>query len=113
MEELKELINSNNILMLTKTKCKYCDIAKDALKNSGVIKMIQVDDRPELLQAAIELTGQKTVPNVWYNQKHIGGSTNVIEKIKSGEILCNFRFDLIMPPYEKAKTKSIDFDADF
>ena len=85
-ERLKELIKNNRILMLSKEKCKYCVIAKDALIGSHLDsynrKIIDVNDDPELFKAAIELTGQKTVPNVWFAGYHIGGSDKVLEFVK-------------------------------
>lgn len=86
MEELKDLINTHDILMLTKKNCKYCEIAKEALKDIGTVKIVNIDDNDDLFEAAVALTNQRTVPNVWYNKKHIGGSNNVIAAIKLGEI---------------------------
>ena len=84
---LQELINSNYVLMLSKTKCKYCTIAKDALKNAGFkVLVVEIEERLDLHTEAIKITGQKTVPNIWVDGIHIGGSDKLIEKINSGEI---------------------------
>jgi glutaredoxin len=85
MEELKKLIESCQVLVISKTKCKYCTIAKRELKPLNLnVTIIDVDLHPNgalLFQAAKELTNQLTVPNIWINKEHIGGSDKLHERI--------------------------------
>lgn len=45
-----------------------------------------VDDGAEIQNALAELTGQRTVPNVFINHKHIGGNSDLQDKKASGEL---------------------------
>jgi glutaredoxin len=85
---LQNLINNHPVLVLSKKTCKYCVIAKDALKNAGMdFFEVNIDEHFGLLTEAIDLTGQKTVPNIWINQVHIGGSDKLIEWLKKNKPL--------------------------
>ena len=91
---LQNLIDSNSVLVLSKKTCKYCVIAKDALKNAGIdFTEVQIDERLELLAEAINLTGQKTVPNIWINQMHIGGSDKLITWLASTKLTAPLKLD--------------------
>ncbi len=85
MEELNKLIKNSEVLILSKTICKYCDIAKNELKpykyKVTVIDVLEDPNGPLLFEAAKELTGQRTVPNIWINSQHIGGSDKLREKL--------------------------------
>ena len=51
-----------------------------------VVELDQRDDGPDIQRAAMELTHQRTVPNVFISGKHIGGSDTVVALAKSGEL---------------------------
>lgn len=40
------------------------------------------DDGSAIQSALAEMTGQKTVPNVWIDKKHIGGNSDMEAKRK-------------------------------
>ncbi|RYG60254.1 hypothetical protein EON64_19440 [archaeon] len=53
------------------------------------IVSIYLQNHPEgsAIQAALQdLTGQRTVPNVFVNGKHVGGCDNTLAAIASGEL---------------------------
>lgn len=45
-------------------------------------RMDLLDDGSAIQSALAEMTGQKTVPNVWIDKKHIGGNSDMEAKRK-------------------------------
>lgn len=77
---LKELIRSNNIIVFSKTTCPWCQKAKQLLNSKGLkYKSIELDvnDNDKYVNALVTLTGQHTVPNIFINNRHIGGFTDL------------------------------------
>ena len=53
------------------------------------MEVLEIEDHPEMdaIQAYhATLTGARSVPRVWVNQKFVGGCDDVLAKIKKGEI---------------------------
>ena len=63
------------ILMYTSAVCPYCMNAERLLRSKGVeaIEKIRVDLQPELRQEMMEKTGRRTVPQIYIDERHIGG----------------------------------------
>lgn len=61
--------------------CPYCVRAEKLLNRKGVreIEKIRVDLQPELRDAMIELTGRRTVPQIFINGVHVGGFDDLAE----------------------------------
>ena len=55
--------------------CPYCVRAEMLLKSKGVDKItkILVDSIPDGFRDMIELTGRRTVPQIFIGDQHIGG----------------------------------------
>ncbi|KAH0548266.1 hypothetical protein GP486_008031 [Trichoglossum hirsutum] len=78
------------LAVFSKSTCPYCRAAKSLLREKGasfhVVELDQVanviDDGPEIQAALAELTGQRTVPNIFINKKHIGGNSDLQAKKK-------------------------------
>jgi glutaredoxin 3 len=55
----------------------YCNKAKALLTKLGTpfkaVELDQVDDGPTMQNILTEKTGQRTVPNIFIKQEHIGG----------------------------------------
>jgi glutaredoxin 3 len=70
--------------------CPYCRQTKQTLTEFGasfqVYELDQIDDGEEIQAYLGTKTGQRTVPNVFIEQKHIGGNSDV-QKIKNGGTL--------------------------
>lgn len=64
-----------NILMYTSAVCPYCMNAERLLASKGVkeINKIRVDLQPEKRNEMIEKTGRRTVPQIFIDDRHIGG----------------------------------------
>ena len=65
----------NEVLMYSSQFCPYCVNAEKLLQNKGVkdIKKIMVDEDPSYMEEMLKITGEKTVPQIFIGDKHIGG----------------------------------------
>jgi len=74
----KSEIDSNDVVVFSKTYCPYCRKTKDLFDSLGVKYAVhELDDMadgPALQDALIQITGQRTVPNVFVKGTHIGGN---------------------------------------
>lgn len=65
---------SVNIRMYSSQWCPFCVQAKRLLDSKGVsYDEIIVDGKPALRAQMMEESGQRTVPQIWINDAHIGG----------------------------------------
>ena len=63
------------VKMYTTAVCPYCIRAKQILKAKGVdqIDEIRVDMLPDERMKMMELTGRRTVPQIFIGDTHVGG----------------------------------------
>lgn len=68
--------------------CPYCVRAEKLLHLKGIteIEKIRVDLEPELRLAMMERTGQRTVPQIYINDEHIGGYSDLASLDHAGEL---------------------------
>jgi glutaredoxin 3 len=64
-----------NVVMYTSASCPFCMNAERLLANKGVtaINKIRIDLDPEQRVAMMEKTGRRTVPQIYIDERHIGG----------------------------------------
>jgi glutaredoxin 3 len=64
-----------NIVMYTTGSCPFCLNAERLLLSKGVknINKIRVDLEPELRLEMMEKTGRRTVPQIYIDERYIGG----------------------------------------
>lgn len=91
MEFAKKEIESNDVTVFSKSYCPYCTATKTVFeKMDGVdAKVIELDldDNGQAIQdALLEISGQKTVPNVFVKGNHIGGNDDTQLAAKMGKI---------------------------
>ena len=75
--EIEQYIKANSIMIFSKSYCPFCNKVKQMFNDKGLsFKAIELDEMGQQgvsIQAALlEKTGQKTVPSVFFNSKHIG-----------------------------------------
>jgi len=84
-------IAQNKVMVFSKTYCPYCSKAKDALTKLKVpFETYELDvraDGADIQTALQELTGQRTVPNIFVNQQHVGGCDATLAKIADGSFM--------------------------
>ena len=63
------------VKMYTTAVCPYCIRAKQILKAKGVAEIdeIRVDQLPEERMKMMEITGRRTVPQIFIGDTHVGG----------------------------------------
>ena len=78
-----------NITMYTTAYCPYCIRAKQLLAQRGVahIDEIRVDDQPAERLKMMELTGRRSVPQIFIGATHVGGCDDLMALDSRGELL--------------------------
>ena len=68
------------VKMYTTQVCPFCVRAKALLKQRGVhdIEEIRVDLKPEERLRMVELTGRRTVPQIFIGALHVGGCDELV-----------------------------------
>ncbi|MED5617933.1 glutaredoxin 3 [Ideonella sp. BN130291] len=76
----------NHVKMYTTQVCPFCQRAKMLLKQRGVdqIEEIRVDLNPGERDTMIELTGRRTVPQIFIGDTHVGGCDDLIALDQKG-----------------------------
>lgn len=76
------------IVMYTTASCPYCMNAERLLTHRGVsdIDKIRVDLQPELRMEMMEKTGRRTVPQIYIDERHIGGFEELRALDLAGEL---------------------------
>ncbi len=77
------------VRMYTTQVCPYCVRAKALLRQRGVdaIEEIRIDLDPGQRDRMIELTGRRTVPQIFIGSTHVGGCDDLIALDRSGGLL--------------------------
>ncbi|MGK0359440.1 MAG: glutaredoxin 3 [Bradymonadia bacterium] len=67
--------------------CAYCGAAKRLLKKKGVeFEEVDVSHDAEKRQWMVQTSGQRTVPQIYINDKSIGGYSELSALEKSGQL---------------------------
>ncbi|HEY4083362.1 MAG TPA: glutaredoxin 3 [Burkholderiaceae bacterium] len=79
----------SSVKMYTTQVCPYCIRAKNLLKQRGVesIDEVRVDLNPTERDAMIQLTGRRTVPQIFIGDTHVGGCDELIALDQRGDLL--------------------------
>jgi glutaredoxin 3 len=69
-----------SVKMYTTAVCPYCIRAKQVLKSKGVeqIEEVRVDMHPDERMKMMEITGRRTVPQIFIGDTHVGGCDDLI-----------------------------------
>ncbi|KPF45354.1 glutaredoxin [beta proteobacterium AAP121] len=77
------------VTMYTTQVCPFCIRAKALLKQRGVeqIQEIRIDLDPVQRQHMMEITGRRTVPQIFIGETHVGGCDDLIALDQKGGLL--------------------------
>ncbi|KAM0354316.1 hypothetical protein ACHAPU_001360 [Fusarium lateritium] len=95
--KVQTLIDNNSVVVFSKSYCPYCTQTKKTLDDLNteyeLLELDQESDGSALQDALEQISGQRTVPNVYIKQKHIGGNSD-IQSLKSGKKLADLLRDV-------------------
>uniref|UniRef100_H2ZLA3 Glutaredoxin domain-containing protein n=1 Tax=Ciona savignyi TaxID=51511 RepID=H2ZLA3_CIOSA len=89
-EYIEELIQAHPVIVFTKVHCPYCYQAKWAFDGINVkyedVVLTRRPDAPLIQDVLLKMTGARTVPRVFVNQKCIGGGYETSALKKEGKL---------------------------
>lgn len=75
------------VLIYTTRLCGFCHAAKRLLTAKDIeFEEVPADGDHHLRRELVEKTGQRTVPQIWIGEKHIGGFTDLAKLEQSGQL---------------------------
>ena len=79
----------SSVKMYTTAVCPYCIRAKQILKARGVeqIEEIRIDVDPTARAHMMEVTGRRTVPQIFIGDTHVGGCEDLVALDSRGGLL--------------------------
>jgi len=77
------------VKMYTTQVCPYCQRAKALLKQRGVeqIEEIRVDLHPDERDTMVQITGRRTVPQIFIGDTHVGGCDDLVALDQRGGLM--------------------------
>lgn len=76
-----------SVVIYSTTFCPYCVRAKMLLQRKGVaFEEVDVSGDAEARQALVARTRQRTVPQIFINDEHIGGCDDLYALDRAGEL---------------------------
>ena len=77
------------VKMYTTAVCPYCIRAKQLLTSKGVaqIEEIRIDTDPEARAHMMEITGRRTVPQIYIGDTHVGGYDDLAALDSQGALM--------------------------
>ncbi|WP_137896766.1 glutaredoxin 3 [Ramlibacter sp. 2FC] len=77
------------VKMYTTAVCPYCVRAKQILKMKGVaqIEEVRVDVNPDERMKMMEITGRRTVPQIFIGDTHVGGHDDLVALDAQGGLM--------------------------
>ncbi|RVE72410.1 hypothetical protein OJAV_G00042770 [Oryzias javanicus] len=87
---IQQLIESNSVMIFSKSSCPFCVRVKDLFKElkveCNVVELDLIEEGTNYQEMLLEMTGQRTVPNVFINKKHVGGCDKTMQAHKDGSL---------------------------
>ncbi|TFK94938.1 glutaredoxin [Polyporus arcularius HHB13444] len=89
---VENTISENKIAIFSKSYCPYCKRAKSLLTSkfpdvqTKILELDELDEGSAIQDYLAEKTGQRTVPNIFINQKHVGGCDSVVSLDSQGKL---------------------------
>jgi glutaredoxin 3 len=91
MDEITKLVDTNKVVIFSKSYCPYCSATKELFKRMNVqgVVVIELDRDPrgqDIQKELQRMTGQRTVPNVFVNGTHLGGNSDAQAAAQNGKL---------------------------
>ncbi|KAJ5679021.1 glutaredoxin Grx1 [Penicillium macrosclerotiorum] len=79
--QAEKLIAENGVVVFSKSYCPYCKSSKDLLRsydaNFTLLELDEIENGAAIQDALFEISNQRTVPNIFIKQAHIGGNSDL------------------------------------
>merc|ERR1712215_459712 len=106
-ERVEHYINTHKVMMFSKSTCPFCVKIKQLFDSLNikyeVLELDQILDGSDVQAALAERSGQRTVPNVFINGKHVGGCDDTLKLHAENKLLQmvqedthNYDYDIIV-----------------
>merc|ERR1712215_8326 len=106
-ERVEHYINTHKVMMFSKSTCPFCVKIKQLFDSLNikyeVLELDQIPDGSDVQAALAERSGQRTVPNVFINGKHVGGCDDTLKLHAENKLLQmvqedthNYDYDIIV-----------------
>ncbi|KAN0059660.1 Glutaredoxin [Thecaphora frezii] len=89
----EKLISEHVVAVFSKSYCPYCTRAKGIISSLGlgsekvgVVELDQIPEGGDVQAYLLEKTNQRTVPNIFINQKHLGGCDDLVRAQSEGKL---------------------------
>ena len=81
-------MNTPHIRMYSTAVCPYCVRAEQLLQRKGVsaIEKIRIDLDPAQRDTMMNLTGRRTVPQIFIGDYHVGGCDELYDLERAGRL---------------------------
>ncbi|XP_042501957.1 glutaredoxin-C3-like isoform X2 [Macadamia integrifolia] len=87
---VQNIVYSNRIAVFSKSYCPYSLRAKRIFSELNeqpfIVELDHRDDGSQIQDVLLDLVGHRTVPQVFVNGKHIGGSDDLKIAVSSGQL---------------------------
>ena len=89
-DTIKSDIASSQVVIYSKSYCPFCTATKNTFADLGVdatvFELDELDNGADIQSTLMEMTGQRTVPNVFVNGEWVGGNDNTQAALRSGKL---------------------------
>jgi len=76
--------------VFSKSYCPFCNNTKSLFKSMSITpKIYEIDtmnNGSEIQAALLQLSGQRTIPNVYVKGHHVGGNHDIQQAARSGKL---------------------------
>lgn len=80
-------MSQRNVVVYSADYCPFCQRAKALLAARGIeFQLIDVEAEPEKRAEMMQRSGQRTIPQVFVGDHHVGGCDQLMAADKSGEL---------------------------
>ena len=88
---ITDMTQQHDVTVFSKSTCPFCTRVKGMLDeykldDVAVVELNEREDGGEIQDTLLEMTGQRTVPNVFIGGKHIGGCDDTMKLHNDGEL---------------------------
>uniref|UniRef100_A0A7M4FJ82 thioredoxin-disulfide reductase (NADPH) n=1 Tax=Crocodylus porosus TaxID=8502 RepID=A0A7M4FJ82_CROPO len=83
---VRSLVGSHRVLVFSKSYCPYCLRVRQRLGPDYLFCVLSSDDGPSIQEVLVEMTNQRTVPNVFVNGTHVGGCDATLQAYQNGSL---------------------------